>query len=99
MQPKYALLRALKWTVQPPGLPGVGIGSFATQTRPDLIEPPERIFQEGDFQRLQASGELLPGAWPDDRGRDNRGVEQPGQRDRSRLLPELLAECLVLIEA
>src|SRR5215204_1466908 len=79
-------------------LPGVGLGGFSAGPGPDLVEPPESLVREGYLQGPQAPGQLLHGARPDDRGRDDGVVQQPGQRDVGGPLAELLTERLVGLE-
>ncbi|CAM5631645.1 hypothetical protein SVIOM74S_04131 [Streptomyces violarus] len=51
-------------------LPGVRFGSFASGTRPDLVERAERLGREGQVRGSQRFGQLLGGARPDDGGGD-----------------------------
>src|SRR5581483_12062901 len=76
-------------------LPGVRLGRLAAGAREDRVELPELLVIQLDLERAQAAVQLLDRARPDDRGGDNRVVQQPGQRDIGGLLAQLAAEALV----
>jgi len=79
-------------------LPGVGLGGGTPGAREDLVQPGQRLLVQPDLQRAQRICELLHGAGTADGGGNSGLMQQPGQADVRRLLPQLVAERLVALD-
>src|SRR3954452_2188579 len=75
--------------------PGVRLGRRATWPGEDLVEAGQRLVVQVDLEGTQRAVQLLDRARPDDRGGDDRLVQQPGDPDVCGVLAELVAIGLV----